>query len=237
MLPEEVKPPVPEPPKGPTGTIAGTVKFTGTAPERQKIQNGADPYCARFELTTETVIVNDNQTLRDVLVRVKPGAVPAYTPQKPVVVDQVQCMYRPRVQAAVVGQTLEVRNSDQTTHNIHAWSTKLGSREEMESLFNRGQPKAAPPLTGPILPDIDVYSIRCDQHAWMRGYVVVSDNPYAAVTGADGSFKIDNAPVGSYTLQAWHALYGVKTAEVTVAEGKTAEVSFTFEAKDKPAGG
>ncbi len=228
----------PEHPKGPTGVIRGQVSFTGTAPEMPKIQNGADPVCARHELYAETVVVNQNQTLKDVLVRIAPKAVPGFVPATPVVVDQTQCTYRPRVQGAVIGQMLEVRNSDDTTHNIHAKSMKLGSRSEMETLFNRGQPKGAPPLTGPILPDIDVYAVRCDQHAWMRGYIVVNDHPYHSVTGPDGTFTIDKAPVGKYKLQAWHAFYGVKEAEVTVEEGKPTEINFAFDAeKDKPSGG
>jgi hypothetical protein len=72
-------------------------------------------------------------------------------------------------------------------------------------------------------------------HGWMNAYVVLSDNPYHATTGADGTINIANAPVGTYEVQAWHAFYGTKTAQVTVEEGKTAEVEFTYDAEaDNP---
>ena len=70
----------------------------------------------------------------------------------------------------------------------------------------------------------------------MQGYVVVSDNPYFATSGEDGRFTIEKAPVGTYELQAWHEMYGIKTAKVTVEEGKAATVDFTYDAEaDKPA--
>ena len=70
----------------------------------------------------------------------------------------------------------------------------------------------------------------------MQGYVVVSDNPYSSASATDGKFTIEKAPAGTYTLQAWHEFYGIKTAQVTVKEGETATVDFTYDAdKDRPA--
>ncbi|HLU66247.1 MAG TPA: carboxypeptidase-like regulatory domain-containing protein, partial [Kofleriaceae bacterium] len=106
---------------------------------------------------------------------------------------------------------------------------------DTETLFNRGQPAGSPVLRGPIRDD-DIMKLKCDSHGWMQGYVVVGDNPYHATSGEDGRFTIERAPAGSYELQAWHEYYGVKTAKVTVEEGKTATVDFTFDAeKDMPA--
>jgi len=50
-------------------------------------------------------------------------------------------------------------------------------------------------------------------------------------TGAEGQYRLNNLPPGTYTLTAWHERYGSKTAQVTVAEGKPAEVSFAYDAK------
>jgi hypothetical protein len=216
-------------PAGPTGTVRGVVKFAGEAPEMPRLLRGADPECAKKEMTAETVLVNDNGTLRDVLVRVKPGAVPGWIPSQPVVIDQIDCMYRPRVQGGVIGQKLEVSNSDQTTHNVHVRSLKLGKRQGHDTVFNRAQPAGVGPIHAVIEED-EIYKLKCDQHGWMQGYIVLSDNPYASVSDQGGAFTIDQAPVGTYELEAWHAFYGVKTAEVTVEEGKTAEVEFSFDA-------
>jgi plastocyanin len=45
-------------------------------------------------------------------------------PATPVVLDQKACWYSPNLIGLQVGQPLEVRNSDETLHNVHAWPRK-----------------------------------------------------------------------------------------------------------------
>lgn len=225
-----------EAPAGPKGSIKGTVKFTGTAPEMPKLRTGSDPVCAKTEKYAETVVANDNGTLRDVVVRVTPGTVEGWKPNDKVKVDQHECTYQPRVQTAVKGQQIEITNSDQTMHNVHLREMKLGKRQAHRSIFNRAQPAGADPIVA-MIGGADVIKLKCDAHAWMQAYVVLSDQPYAAVTGDTGEFELKDVPVGKLKLQAWHPFYGLKTAEVEVKEGETAEVEFTFDAKaDAPPG-
>ena len=214
-----------------SGTIQGTVKFTGTAPEMPQIKRESDPFCAKNKMKAEVVVVNDNQTLRNVLVRIKPGTVKGPAPTEPAKIEQHDCMYRPRVQGAMTDQEIGIHNGDQTTHNVHAFDMRTGEGEE--SLFNLAQPKGAADITK----DVDGYEVmkfKCDVHPWMVGYVVVSDHPFFAVTGEDGSFKLENVPAGKYTLEAWHEHYGLKTAEVEVADKGTAQAEFTYDAGEKP---
>ena len=42
----------------------------------------------------------------------------------------------------------------------------------------------------------------------MRAWVVPVPNPYVAVTGKDGSFRIKDAPVGEFMLMGWHERRG-----------------------------
>ena len=53
-------------------------------------------------------------------------------------------------------------------------------------------------------------------------------HPYAVVVGEDGSFKIDNLPVGDYTLVAWHPRYGLKETDISVKASSAIEANFTF---------
>ncbi len=225
-------------PSGPMGTIRGVVKFTGEAPKMPLINNGSDPVCAQNKLYAQTILVagsGDNQTLKNALVRVKPHTVPGWVPDTPVEINQSQCMYQPRIQAGVVGQQMLVYNVDATAHNVHVRAGEIGDRQGAVALLNRQQPKKSPgsknkskPIAM-VIADHPVIRLKCDLHGWMNGYVVVSDNPYHAVTGEDGHFEF-KAPVGSLTIQAWHEFYGLKEQTVEVTQDTVSELTFSFNA-------
>lgn len=229
--PVEVKPP-----PGPKGVVKGSVAVTGDIPEMPLLQRGSDPVCARTEQRAETILKNPNNTLANVVIRVKPNTVPAWRPGNVVRVEQKDCMYRPRVQAAVAGQKLLVSNGDQTAHNVHMRKLELGKRQGIATLLNRQQPKNMKPIES-VVEDVPVVKLKCDQHGWMSGYIVVSDNGYATVTGDTGDFKLE-VPAGEVTIEAWHEFYGVKEQTVTVPEGGEVSLDFAFDhAADNPTGG
>lgn len=218
----------PSAPPAPAGksTIRGVVKFNGAVPAAMDIAPSSDPACEGMALKEAAVLVKDGK-LQNVLVRVK-GAVagaPA-APSTPVMVDQTKCTYTPRVQGAQAGQTIQVKNSDQTLHNVRAVA---GTK----SIFNLAQPPSGPPVTKPVPTEAELVQLKCDVHPWMKAFVAVSPHPYFSTTGEDGTFSITGLPAGTYTIEAWHETFGTKTAEVTVKDAETAETSFEFSANDK----
>ena len=60
--------------------------------------------------------------------------------------------------------------------------------------------------------------------------MAVVEHPFFQVTSADGSFSLEGLPAGSYTLEVWHETLGTQTADVTVEDGGSASVDFSFEA-------
>lgn len=66
----------------------------------------------------------------------------------------------------------------------------------------------------------------------MVAYVSVTNHPYFDVTGREGAFELRGVPAGTYELEAWHEVFGTKTAQVTVADDSTAEVTFSYTAQD-----
>ncbi|MGK3982158.1 carboxypeptidase regulatory-like domain-containing protein [Sorangium sp. So ce136] len=213
-------PAAPPTPEG-KGTIKGVVKFTGKPVEMKVPTARKDaPFCQDKEVAYNAVIVNDGK-LKDTFVRIAVGGVQGSwkAPDTHAVVDQKDCMYEPRIQGVVSDQQVDIKNSDRTLHNVHTYK---GS----ETLFNQAQPRGGDPLTKTWKDGI--VKLTCDIHPWMRGFVVVTDHPFFAVSGDDGSFTIEKVPAGKYKLEAWHPRYGLKTAEVSVADDKPAQVTFTY---------
>jgi hypothetical protein len=208
-----------------SGSISGTVKLAGTPPEMAMTKRQADPYCAKTPMKEEEVIVGPGGGLKNVIVRITGGVTGHYDPPAtPATVDQQACMYRPRVQGIMLGQPLKIVNSDQTLHNIHGY-------KGASTLFNQAEVPGLPPMTKQLTEADQIVKLKCDVHPWMTAYVLVSSNPFFAVTGEDGSFKIPGLPPGNYTLEAWHERFGAKTAQVTVPADKPAEAAFQFDAK------
>lgn len=203
------------------GAIRGTVRLAGKAPEMPRLNRGADPYCAATPAIDEEVLV-DAGRLANVVVRIVRGVQkPAAAKGPDVAIDQLQCLYRPRVSAVVAGSVLMIRNGDKTLHNVHAY---LGPK----TVFNRAQPPGMPPIKYTAAAGGALITLRCDVHPWMRAFVFVNEDPHVAVTGKDGAFQLAGVPAGTFGLEAWHEKFGTKTAEVSVAPDGEATVDFTF---------
>ena len=208
-----------------TGAIHGTVIFEGTPPVQPVLKRDAEPKCTQGR-TDEAVVVTHGK-LRDVLVRVKNGTMGHHdAPKDPVVLDQKDCMYTPRVVGLVAGQQLVVRNSDGVFHNV--WGTLAG-----KELWNKPQgPKAADLAFDPKTAQPgDVIELKCGVHAWMHAYAVVQDHPFFAVTDQDGKFTIDGLAPGKYTLEAWHPVLGTKEMTVEIGKGKRGQITARFSYK------
>lgn len=207
------------------GSVKGTVLFEGEPPTQETLKRDSDQKCSK-DKPDEAVVVTKGK-LRDVVVRIKNGTGGKHTaPAQPAFLDQVDCMYTPRVIGIVAGQKLQVRNSDKTFHNV--WG-QLANKD----LFNKPQaPKAADLTLDPSTAKAgDIVELKCGAHPWMHAYVAVQDHPYFAVTKADGTFKIEGLAIGRYELEAWHPTLGSKTMKIVIGKGKRGDVTARFSYK------
>jgi plastocyanin len=203
------------------GSIVGVVHFDGKAPARKSIDSSSDAACATKKQLADTVIVNKGK-LQDVHVRIKSGTMGKHkAPSTPVVVVQDGCVYLPHLVGAMVGQAVAIKNKDKTMHNVHAYIGK-------ETWFNRSQPKGSPDIVETDTGEAgEVFELKCNVHSWMHSYLPITDHPFFDVTDKDGSFTIKKLPAGTYTLEAWHPKYGLKSSKVVVGSG-AASASFHF---------
>lgn len=219
----QAAPPVEPAATGPTGSVAGKVTYSNGDPD-SAISMDADPVCQSLhesEVHTQKVVAADGN-LANAFVYVKEGLSGSYpAPSDSKLLDQLGCQYTPHVSGVQVGQTLVIRNSDQTLHNVHAMPA---SNEE----FNNGQPFQGMELERSFAQVEVMIPFKCDVHPWMSSYVGVLDHPFFAVSGADGSFSIDGLPAGDYVLEAWQEELGTQSISVTVSADAAAEANFDF---------
>jgi len=112
--------------------------------------------------------------------------------------------FQPRVVVVSKNGTVQFPNADPIYHNV--FSVSGGNRFDL-GLYRSG---ASKPKT---FEEAGLVRIYCNIHPQMVGFVVVVDSDFAAVTGADGAFRIDGVPDGARTLKAWNEQ---ASAEVSV---------------------
>jgi plastocyanin len=202
-------------------TVSGTVKFDGTAPKAAKIDMSQDPACKGGN-EAENIVVADGD-LANVFVYVKDGLGSRTfdVPAAAVVLDQQGCKYHPHVLGVMAGQTVQIKNDDMTTHNIHP--TPKDNRE-----WNESQPPQTAPLEKTFAREEIMLPVKCNQHPWMKMYINVVKSPFFAVTDKSGKYEIKGLPPGDYTIAFVHEKLGEQDQKVTVApkDSKTLDASF-----------
>jgi len=209
-----------------TGTVTGSISFEGARPEVKKdTRTESDPFCSMIHpkgIDPESEIVGPGGELANVFVWVKRGITQKYAPPaEPHILDQLNCRYVPHVSGMMAGQEIEIRNSDDVMHNVHAHPQK---NEE----FNFAQPKKGDVQKKQFLLQEVMVWVSCDAHKWMGSFVGVVSHPFFAVSGADGKFEIKWLPPGEYTIEAIHEVYGKQEQVVKVGAKETQAITFKF---------
>jgi plastocyanin len=116
------------------------------------------------------------------------------------------------------GSYVEFPNQDEDYHNVFSYSkTKrfdLGRyrKEEKPAAVQFDQP--------------GLVKLYCEIHEHMRANILVLDTPYFVTTSAEGAFKLENLPAGSYVLKAWVDEKDVRSQPVVLKAGETVKVEF-----------
>jgi plastocyanin len=207
---------------GAWGHLSGTITVDGEVkpPAEEAVGDHADKAVCLVDgkiPVDDNIIVNpDNKGLQNVYVlmyekKKKPEAYhPSYeeAKSKPVVLDNINCRFVPHAVFVRTGQKLTLKNSDPVGHNCHITTFNnehnptLPANSEAEVTFDAE--------------DTRLGSVTCDLHKWMDGAIFIRDNPYVAITDADGKFTIENLPEGDWEFQFIHKKVGyLKKLEIS----------------------
>lgn len=118
------------------------------------------------------------------------------------------------------GSTVAFPNLDTVRHSIYSFSRP--ARFQID-LYGRDQTRSQRfPITGTV-------ALGCNIHDKMRGYIRVTDTPYAAATDLNGRGLIDGLPSGTYRVTVWHPRLrgsGNETVQtLTIAPGTPARLT------------
>jgi plastocyanin len=208
--------------------IAGKVTFSGKAPVMPVLDMSASPQCERLSKgkprRSEEVIVNANGTLKNAFVWIKSGLPNARwnPPAEVAKLDQQGCVYEPHVLGLMVGQTLQVFNSDTVNHNIHADA-------QVNEGWNMSEPPQAETRKARFSKQEVMFPVTCGVHPWMRSYLAVVSHPFFAVSDEKGAFSLNGVPPGTYGVEAVHEKYGRKEMQITIGAKESKSIEFHYD--------
>ncbi|MFT4569194.1 MAG: plastocyanin [Hyphomicrobiaceae bacterium] len=206
------------------GSVTGTVTFDGDVPNRRPVKMAADPSCEASNpdgRLGEVMVVSADKQMANVFVYVKSEVTGEFDLPEAAHLDQNGCMYTPHVTGVMIGQTIEIKNSDGTLHNVH-------SLPENSAQFNNAMPIKNQVIKKKFSAEEVMVRVKCDVHPWMSAYIGVLPHPFFATSSTDGSFTIESLPAGTYELEAWHERLGTKTQSVTVGADGSVTADFSF---------
>ena len=190
------------------GSIRGRFVYGGNPPVARKLEVNKDlGVCGKHPLLDESLVVGKDRGVANVViyirtrnVKIHPDLQKSLPPKA--VLDNVGCRFEPHIRTLWVGkQTLVLRNSDPIGHNSNVQpfgevgvNPLIPANGEYEHRLSLPQPIPIP--------------ISCGIHPWMRAHLVARDNPYIAVSGSDGVFKLEKLPAVELEFQAWQEKCG-----------------------------
>ena len=120
-----------------------------------------------------------------------------------------QMAFVPFVQVVASGGKVVFGNADPFPHNVFSPDNEK---------FNMGN-IAQNAAHARVFPNPGSYSLLCNLHPGMLGYLLVTPSPWFVRTDAKGKFALKHVPPGTYKVTAWAPRQAPVTQSVTVTDG------------------
>jgi plastocyanin len=202
-----------------------TVLLDGTVPTVPMLDTSRDPKCGVGKVGSDELLVDpktkaianivfmiDTKKTKLEKGQIHPDlqAVPATKP----ILDNVKCMFVPHVLAMRAGQTITVKNSDETAHNA---KFNFFDNAEQNPMIQVGGSKDIETKVEEKAPT----KVDCNIHPWMNAFVIVTSHPYVGISDSAGKIKIEKLPAGvELDFRIWHESQDKSIEEVNLG-GKT----------------
>ena len=174
-------------PRAASGMIRGRVEV------RRAPAGGERPAVAELGMPGPHEAVDRRRSV--VYLETAPQAAFETPPPGRAVLDQRNESFVPPLLAVAVGSTVEFPNSDRVYHNVFSLSKP---RRFDLGRYPRGQSRSV------VFDRPGVVRVFCEIHSHMSAYILVFAHRFFAVTDADGRYRLDAVPPGSYTLALWN---------------------------------
>jgi plastocyanin len=122
-----------------------------------------------------------------------------------------QMAFVPFVRVVAAGGRVVFSNADPFPHNVFSPDNEKFNMGIIAQ--NAGHAR--------VFPNPGAYSLLCNLHPGMLGYLLVTPSAWFARTDAKGSFALKQVPAGTYKLTAWAPRQTPVTQSITVADGDT----------------
>ena len=237
------------------GTLTGKVTFKGVPPAPKTFAFNKFPnpgFCSTIDSdghgnrVVQEVTVGEDNALKDVVVYIEgvQGGKPFNFEGTKVTADGCRFLVQggPSTFAGVVvkKKEIQIENMDAdpndpkaftgVLHNPHAYEVAGASST---TIFNLPLPEKGQIVKKPVIlrKKESIFKLECDQHNFMQAFFVPVENPYYAIVGDDGRFRIADIPLGTYKVYTWHPTLGKQEATVTIRANRHTTADFSFAAK------
>ncbi|MGA9365186.1 MAG: carboxypeptidase regulatory-like domain-containing protein [Bacteroidota bacterium] len=195
------------------GTVTGVVRFVGASPDLPQFDVTKNPEQCGHKKQFDRLILGKNNGVKNAVVSLegitegKKFAINVmYT------INQKNCEYIPHVAIVPIGAQLQIVNSDNILHNVHAYTYG----KEVRTVCNIAQPikGQCTILKQSQLDKAGVILTTCDAgHPWMTGNLILCEHPYYTLTDNNGKFTLTDVPSGTYRIKMWHEGFKITGTE------------------------
>jgi len=133
------------------------------------------------------------------------------------VMDQRNETFVPHLLAITTGTVVDFPNSDRIYHNV--FSLSKVARFDL-GRYAVGRSKSV------RFDRAGIVRVFCDIHSHMNAFILVFSHPFFALTDAEGRYRIERVPRGTYNVVAWQEGTSSGPRPATVPEGGTTELDF-----------